>query len=40
MIAHLFELHLDYVPKKSPPTKLQVKAMEKFKDFIEVDKND
>ena len=34
-IKHLFELHLDYVPKKTPPTKLQEKAMQKFKDFLE-----
>lgn len=34
-IKHLFDLHLDYKPKKSPPTKLQEKAMQKFKDFLE-----
>ena len=34
-IRHLFDLHLDYMPKKSPPTKLQEKAMQKFKDFLE-----
>lgn len=34
-IKHLFDLHLDYVPKKRPPTKLQEKAMQKFKDFLE-----
>lgn len=33
-IKHLFDLHLDYVPKKLPPTKLQEKAMQKFKDFL------
>ena len=36
-IKHLFDLHLDYVPKKNPPTKLQEKAMQKFKDFLEVE---
>lgn len=34
-IKHLFDLHLDYMPKKQPPTKLQEKAMQKFKDFLE-----
>lgn len=34
-ISHLFNLHLDYKPKKEPPTKLQEKAMQKFKDFLE-----
>lgn len=34
-IKHLFDLHLDYIPKKTPPTKLQEKAMLKFKDFLE-----
>ena len=36
-VKHLFDLHLDYVPKKNPPTKLQTKAMKKFKDFLEVE---
>ncbi len=36
-IKHLFDLHLDYVPKKKPPTKLQERAMKKFKDFLEVE---
>ena len=36
-IKHLFDLHLDYVPKKNPPTKLQEKAMQKFKDILETD---
>ena len=36
-VANLFEKHLDYVPKKNPPTKLQTKAMKKFKDFLEVE---
>ena len=35
-VANLFEKHLDYKPKKNPPTKLQEKAMQKFKDFLEV----
>ena len=35
MVAHLFELHLDYVPKKNPPTKNQLKAMQKFEDFLD-----
>lgn len=33
-IAHLFDLHLEFKTKKEPPTKLQVKAAEKFKEFI------
>ncbi len=33
-IAHLFDLHLDFSTKKDPPTKLQVKAQEKFEEFI------
>lgn len=37
MVAHLFKLHLDYVPKKNPPTKNQLKALEKFKDFLDVE---
>lgn len=36
-IKHLFDLHLDYMPKKQPPTKLQEKAMQKFKDFLEME---
>ena len=34
-VANLFEKHLDYKPKKDPPTKLQERAMQKFKDFLE-----
>ena len=34
-VANLFEKHLDYKPKKNPPTKLQERAMQKFKDFLE-----
>ena len=33
-IADLFDKHLDVSTKKDPPTKLQEKAMQKFKDFI------
>ena len=36
-IKHLFDLHLDYKPKKEPPTKLQEQAMQKFKDILEVE---
>lgn len=36
-VAHLFELHLDYTTKKQPPTKLQERALEKFKNFIDVE---
>jgi hypothetical protein len=35
-VAHWFKLHLDYMPKKEPPTKLQLRAMQKFKDFMEI----
>lgn len=38
-IKHLFDLHVEAVPKKNPPTKLQQKALQKFKDFLEVDEN-
>lgn len=34
-MAHLFDLHLKCETKKQPPTKLQIKAMEKFNSFIE-----
>ena len=34
-VSHLFDLHLDYTTKKQPPTKLQEKALQKFKDFLE-----
>ena len=33
-IAHLFDLHLVVGTKKEPPTKLQVKALDKFNEFI------
>ena len=35
-IKHLFDLHLDYVPKTQPPNKLQEKALKKMKDFIDI----
>ena len=34
-IKHLFDLHLDYKPKKMPPNKLQEQAMQKFKKIME-----
>ena len=36
-VAHLFDLHLDYTTKKNPPTKPQEKAMQKFKDFLDIE---
>lgn len=33
-VAHLFEKHLDYVPKNDPPNRYQKQAMEKFEDFL------
>ncbi len=33
-ISHLFDLHLMVVPKVNPPTKNQMKALEKFNDFL------
>ena len=39
-IKHLFDLHLDYKPKKQPPTKLQEKAMQKFKDILEYERDE
>ncbi len=33
-IKHLFGLHLDFMPKKNPPTKLQEKALKKFEEFL------
>lgn len=38
-VAHLFNLHLDYKTKSDKPNKNQQKALQKFKDFLEV-KND
>lgn len=37
MVAHLFALHLDCIPKKNPPTKNQEKALQKFKEFLDVE---
>lgn len=34
-VADLFNKHLDFKPKKYPPTKNQQKAMQKFKDFLD-----
>lgn len=34
-VADLFSKHLEFSTKKQPPTKLQEKAMTKFKDFLE-----
>jgi hypothetical protein len=34
-VKHLFDLHLDFSPKKTPPTKNQQKAMEKFQKFLD-----
>ena len=34
-VSHLFDLHLDYKPKKDPPTKNQIGAMEKFQSFLD-----
>lgn len=36
-IAELFNKHLDYKPKSEPPTRYQVKAMEKLKVILEDD---
>lgn len=36
-IADLFIKHLDYKPKSDPPTRYQVKAMEKLKAILEID---
>lgn len=33
-IRHLFDLHLNVSCKKEPPTKMQLKALEKFNEFI------
>ena len=34
-IKHLFDLHLDFVPKKNPPTKNQEKALQKLQDIFD-----
>lgn len=35
-VADLFAKHLDFVPKRQPPTKLQERAMQKFSNFLEL----
>jgi hypothetical protein len=39
-VKHPFDLHLDYVPKKNPPTKNQQKALQKFKDFLNLEEKE
>lgn len=39
-VAHLFEKHLDYVPKDEPPNRYQKQAMEKFNEFLNEYKSD
>lgn len=34
-IKHLFDLHLDYAPKKKPPTVNQQKALQKLQDIFD-----
>ena len=34
-IKHLFDLHLDYAPKKNPPTVNQQKALQKLQDIFD-----
>ena len=36
----MFDLHLDVKTKKQPPSKLQIKALEKFNNFIGDVEND
>ena len=36
-VANLFEKHLDYKQKSDKPNKNQEKAMQKFKDFLNID---
>lgn len=36
-VADLFNKHLNFVPKRDPPTKLQEKAMQKMEDFVNGD---
>lgn len=38
-IAELFEKHLDYKPKSEPPTRYQVRAMEKLKAILEEERD-
>ena len=37
-VAALFDKHLDYKPKSDPPNHHQLRAMEKFKEFLEYHK--
>ena len=39
-VANLFEKHLDYRQKSDKPNKNQEKAMQKFKDFLEYERNE
>lgn len=39
-VAKLFEKHLNVFAKNSPPTVNQIKAMDKFKKFLELSKDD
>lgn len=39
-VANLFEKHLDYKQKNDKPNKNQEKAMQKFKDFLEYERNE
>lgn len=39
-IAHLINLHLVVTTKQNPPTKLQMKALEKFNDFLNFSKKE
>ena len=39
-VANLFEKHLDYKQKSDKPNKNQAKAMQKFKDFLEYERNE
>lgn len=36
-VAHLFDKHLNYSKKSEKPNKIQDKALEKFKDFLNLD---
>jgi hypothetical protein len=39
-VANLFNKHLDYKQKSDKPNKNQEKAMQKFKDFLEYERNE
>lgn len=39
-VANLFDKHLNYSKKSDRPNKLQEKALEKFKEFLSVEKNE